>query len=338
MIFLLQIPSSQSPGGLIQPIVIVEDKNVQAAVVLTLPESGRLESTDAIRAYRNVLGLTGRPDIILVGSSSALAPVADALHQATGSKIILAPLSLPRNLSIGDGCKSTTYDRSVGAFLVSELLLMPVVSTYTLLLVLHVTSLATPVPCDPFQALHAAGGVFASGEREKSSAPAGAEAPSCALGLKAAIQREVSVDKVPLNNRYDSWADNAAFPAFQVLQVAFWTQPRIRSVLEVIGRSVAEHGWPAARIFDLIAAAAAPDAPGPIDLAGGTACSLAKIPIYAPFAVRPVDGGAAGLYLPPGTPESDRSAMLGGKYRAAFVAVVREAQVRRTGWTIFAWR
>lgn len=112
-----------------------------------------------------------------------------------------------------------------------------------------------------------------------------------------------------------------------MLQVAFWRSPRVQAVLHGLGAAVPASGWPAARVFDLIAAAVVPT---PSGIADAFACAPAALisPAYAAYpAGVTAPGGSPGFYVSPGTPNAARAAMVAGAYRATFVAVVREAQV-----------
>ena len=114
-------------------------------------------------------------------------------------------------------------------------------------------------------------------------------------------------------------------------QVAFWKQSHILKILKSIGAVAATKGWSAGNIFKFVAGATTPDTPGLIDLDAANACApiLAKSPTYSAFTVPISKGGSSGLYFAAGTPESERTAMLSGKHRPAFTAVVRETQVNR---------
>jgi hypothetical protein len=210
---------------------------------------------------------------------------------------------------------------------------MPSVAAYSYLLLIGATpgaAFAHPVPCEPFFALHGSGAVYARGG--KGDAPA----PACAAGLKAAVESEASAGKVALSARFGAAPEVAPPPAVQVLQVVFWTQPGVRKVLQGVGAAAAAKGWGAARIFELVAAATVPDAPGPLDLGAAVACEgpavATKVPTFAMFTppAAPPPGGAPGLYIAPGTPDAARAEQLAGTHRASFVAVVRETQARST--------
>lgn len=318
-------PSTQTPGSLSIPISVIEDTNVNAAVVIALPETGEMSPAAIHNVFKYLLGLAGRPDIVLVGAPSSLSQAAESLKAATGCEVVLAPLPTTLPVASTGACKGTAYETSVADYLVSKLLFLPSVSSYSLLLLLHSTALSAPLHCDPFRILHTTGGVYAN--LHVAATPGAAV---CTAGLKAFVEKEISADKVPLDGRYGAWSAAQTTPVFQVIQAAFWRQPRIRQVLENTGAAIVSNGWTSAPIFEHIAAAAAPSSPGLIELGSASACGVAdsKMPVFEAFSPPIAPSGPPGLYFIPGTPSSDQAAMLGGTHRAAFVAVVREAQVK----------
>lgn len=225
MLLLAPTRNGTRGGGLVQPLVIVEETATEfhAAMVYVLPESGVADTAALSLAFRHVLGLAGRPDIVVVGAAAAVAGAAEAIHAATGCDVLFAPVpALAAAPPVGDsGCASSPYERTISSFLVSDLLTLPSLSHVSLVLLLHSlpTALADPVPCDPFQATHAAGAVYAKGGA--GDAAAAAASPACAAGLKAAVEKEASSDKVQLSSQFAQWPEAAAPPpALQVLQVS----------------------------------------------------------------------------------------------------------------------
>ena len=204
-------------------LVVPENKNEPSAVVYVLPEGG--DPAGMAEAYRYLLGLSGKPDILLVGASALLPVAATAIQAATGCEVVYVPLpafAQPQVPFAGD-CKSTAYDRAAATFLVSELFSLQSISKYSLLLFLGAApadTFGSPLPCDPFLAAHASGVVYASFGKANPTAPG--SSPSCVATLKEVVESQASADKVLLNTRL---AERQQAPALQILQVTLFVAP-----------------------------------------------------------------------------------------------------------------
>ena len=80
-------------GGLVQPLVIVEETATEfhAAMVYVLPESGVVDAAALSLAFRHILGLAGRPDIVVVGAAAAVAIITVGIRDSftTSSRTIV---------------------------------------------------------------------------------------------------------------------------------------------------------------------------------------------------------------------------------------------------------
>ena len=197
-----------------------------AAVVYVLPESGEVDAAGLLTAYQNVLGLAGRPTIVLIAASSVISAAADTVSLLTGCEVVpvyLSVASIAPSL-IGD-CGSSSYERAVSSFLTSDLMVLSSVAKFSTFLLLHASlskALTTPAPCDPFQLAQTTGSVYASRSSGggNAEAPDHAASPACAAGLKSMIEAELAAGGLSMNEGFVKRAESPLPPLVQVLQVS----------------------------------------------------------------------------------------------------------------------